>query len=43
MAQLPATVDRAVLLAQVQQEIMDKTRSMFGKTVDFQVWRSRKK
>lgn len=33
MAQLPATVDRVVFLAQVQQEILDKTRSMFGKTV----------
>jgi hypothetical protein len=33
MAQLSTIVDRAVLLAQVQQEIMDRSRSRFSKPV----------
>jgi hypothetical protein len=33
MAQLPTTVDRVVLLAQVQQLIMDRSKSKFSKPV----------
>jgi hypothetical protein len=33
MAQLSASLDMAILLAQVQQEIADKSRSKFGKLV----------